>query len=188
MSPLILTKGEKVPLTATSPNVQKFTVGLGWEPNVPNGVEFDCDVTAIICGSDGKCLGNDYLVWYNNLQDPNGFVKHSGDVRDGKVEGDDETIFLDFSKSPSEAESIVFIVSIHEAQERNQNFGQIRDCGIRLYNGDTNDKLMEFDLNEDYSGATTMEMGKLYKHQGEWKFQSIGVGIKGNLNDFLINY
>lgn len=178
-----LEKGQKVDLTKTNPTVTEFKVGLGWNPNATVGGEFDLDATAFVVDENGKRLSDQHIVFYNNLTCPG--VTHSGDNRTGEGDGDDETLTIDFSKLDPAAKAIMFVVTIHEAAARNQNFGQVNGSFIRICNSATNEEIMKFDLNEDYSIETAMLFGKLYQKDGEWKFEAVGTGMKGGLQDYV---
>lgn len=188
MNQINLTKGQKVDLTKTNPGTKQFKVGLGWNPNAAVGGAFDVDVSAFILGEDGKRLSDQHFVYYNNLKSPNDFVVHTGDNQTGEGDGDDETLIVDFAKVDAAAKSIVFVVTIHEAATRNQNFGQINGSFIRVCDNASGDELMKYDLNEDYSIETAMVFGKLYEKDGEWKFEAVGTGMKGGLQDYLNQY
>lgn len=179
-----LEKGAKVDLTKTNPSVKKFKVGLGWNPSESAGT-FDVDVSAFIVGANGKRLSDSHFVFYNNLKSPNDFVVHSGDNRTGDGDGDDETLVIDFSKATPEEKAVLFVVTIHDAAAKNQNFGQIGGSYIRIVDNDTNTEILKYDLNEDYSVETAVLFGKLYEKDGEWKFSAEGVGKKGGLTDYL---
>lgn len=182
-----LTKGAKVDLTKTNPGVTAFLIGLGWNPNATSG-DFDLDVSAFVLGDNGKLLSEKHLVFYNNLKSPEGFVEHTGDNRTGEGDGDDEKLYVDMTKKPAEAKQIVFVVSIHEAAARNQNFGQVQGSFIRVADKATGTEIMKYDLNEDYSTETAMLFGKLYEKDGEWKFSAEGVGSKSGLQHYLDQY
>lgn len=183
-----LSKGQKVDLTKTNPSVKQFLVGLGWNPNTAVGGDFDVDVSAFILGSNGKLLSDSHFVFYNNLKSPNDAVIHNGDNRTGEGDGDDETLTIDFSKLTNGEEKIVFVVTIHEASSKNQNFGQVNGSFIRILDKENNTEIMKYDLNEDYSTETAMVFGELYKKDGEWKFNAVGTGMNGGLEDYLNIY
>ena len=185
MSSINLTKGSRMDLTKNNPNVSKYSVALGWDANSNVGSDFDLDASAFILGTDKKRLSDKHFVFYGNLQSPNGAVVHSGDNLTGAGDGDDETLNIDFSKLEAEADEIVFVVTIYEAQNRNQNFGQVSNAFIRIYNPDTKEEYMRYDLGEDFSLETGAEFGRLYKKDGEWKFNATGVGKRGGLQDYL---
>lgn len=187
-----LAKGQKVDLTKSNPGLSKVIVGLGWDTNkYDGGNDFDLDTSAFLIGSNGKTLSDGDFIFYGNLNHTSGSVSHLGDNRSGEGEGDDEQIQVDLSKVPSNIEKIAFTVTIHEAVERGQNFGQVSNAFIRVFNEDTNEELIRYDLSEDYSIETAIVVGELYRHNNEWKFAAIGSGFEGGLgalcNNFGIN-
>ena len=188
MSTINLQKGQKVDLTKTNPSVKKFKVGLGWNPNTSVGGTFDIDVSAFVLGTTGKRISDAHFVFYNNLKSPNDFVVHTGDNTTGEGEGDDESLLVDFSKVTPEEKAVIFVVTIHDATAKNQNFGQISGAFIRILNPENNEEIIKYDLNEDYSVETAVLFGKLYEKDGEWKFAAEGVGKKDGLQDYLIEY
>jgi len=182
-----LEKGAKVDLTKVNPTVAKYRVGLGWKPRA-TGQAFDLDVSALILGANGKRLSDAHFVFYNNLKSPNDAVIHTGDNRTGEGDGDDESLIVDFSKIEEEAQEIVFVTTIDKAAERNQNFGQVSGSYIRIMNDADGSEILKYDLNEDASAETAMSFGRLYKRDGEWKFEATGVGERGGLQAFLDKY
>jgi tellurium resistance protein TerD len=175
-------------LTKTNPAIKKFKVGLGWNPNAAVGGTFDVDVSAFILNEAGKRVSDAHFVFFNNLKSPNDFVTHTGDNRDGQGEGDDESLIVDFSKVGADEKAVMFVVTIHEAAQKNQNFGQITGSYIRICDEATGAEIMKYDLNEDYSVETAMIFGKLYSKDGEWKFEAVGTGMKGGLQDYLSQF
>lgn len=179
-----LEKGQRVNV-----ELQKFTIGLGWDTNSSStGVDFDLDASAFILGENKKLLSDENFVFYNNLKSPDGSVEHTGDNLTGEGEGDDECIRIDLSKITPNAYEICFVVTIHKADERKQNFGQVHNSFIRIYNTDTNEEIMKYELEEDFSIETAVEFGRLYCRNGQWKFEAIGVGMKGGLQDYVNKY
>jgi tellurium resistance protein TerD len=137
-------------------------------------------------GDNGKTPKDEYFVFYNNLQSPDGSVVHQGDNKTGEGENiDDETIFIDFSKIDSKIQELVVVVTINEAIERGQNFGQISNSFIRLYDVDTKEEITKFELDEDFSNETSVEFGRLYRRGDNWKFKAVGVGYNSGLESFL---
>ena len=179
-----LEKGQRVNV-----ELQKFTIGLGWDTNSSStGVDFDLDASAFILGENKKLLSDENFIFYNNLKSPDGSVEHTGDNLTGEGEGDDESIRIDLSKITPNAYEICFVVTIHKADERKQNFGQVHNSVIRIYNTDTNEEIMKYELEEDFSIETAVEFGRLYLRNGQWKFEAIGVGMKGGLQDYVNKY
>ena len=170
-------------------NAPKFTVGLGWDTNSSTtGTDFDLDASVFILGENKKLLSDSHLVFYNNLKSPNEAVVHTGDNRTGAGDGDDEQILVDLSKIEPNAAEICIVVTIHEAAQRGQHFGQVRNSFIRIFDSVTNQEMLKYELEEDFSIETAVEFGRIYKRNGEWKFEAVGMGMKGGLEDYLNKY
>lgn len=180
--PINLSKGQKVDLTKGNASLKHIMVGLGWDVNAfDSGADFDLDASAFMCGANGKCPTEKEFVFYGNLEHPSGAVKHQGDNLTGEGDGDDEQIFVDLKAIPESVDKIAFTVTIYEAQERRQNFGQVSNAYIRIVDEDTNQELIRYDLGEDFSIETAIVVGELYRHNGEWEFNAIGSGFQGGL-------
>lgn len=184
-----LKKGQKVSLTKENPGLSKVVVGLGWDVNAfDTGGDFDLDAAAFLTGSSGKITRQEDFVFYGNLAHPSGAVSHLGDNLTGVGDGDDEQIVVDLSKMPETIEKVVFTVTIYEAEARRQNFGQVNNAFIRIYNEVSGEELLRYDLGEDFSIETAAVFGELYKHGNEWKFNAIGSGYQGGLAALCANY
>lgn len=170
-------------------NAPKFTIGLGWDTNSSStGSAFDLDASVFILGENKRLIADEYFVFYNNLKSPDGSVEHTGDNRTGEGDGDDEQIKIDLSKIDSRVSEICVVVTIHEADQRKQNFGQVRNSFIRIFDGATNADILKYELEEDFSIETAVEFGRIYKRDNNWKFEAVGVGMKGGLQDYLNKY
>jgi tellurium resistance protein TerD len=179
-----LEKGGRANIT-----LPKFVIGLGWDANASDtGQDFDLDASIFVLGDNRKCLSDEYFVFYNNLKSPDGAVEHTGDNLTGDGDGDDESIKVDLSKINPAAAEICIVVTIHKAEERRQNFGQVRNSFVRIYNPDNNEEFLKYELDEDFSIETAVEFGRIYKRSGEWKFEAVGVGQKGGLEIYLKKY
>jgi len=176
-----LQKGGNVSLTKEAPGLSKATVGLGWDPRVTDGADFDLDASVFVCGEDGKVISDAHFIFYNNAKSPDGSIEHTGDNRSGAGDGDDEQVKVDLSAVPANVKKMVFTVTIHEAASRNQNFGQVANAFMRVINQDGGKELARYDLSEDYSVETAMIFGEVYRHGDEWKFKAIGAGFEGGL-------
>ncbi|CAA0210506.1 MULTISPECIES: TerD family protein [Gammaproteobacteria] len=176
-----LNKGGNLSLSKTDPNLVRVLIGLGWDERATDGAAFDLDASAFLLTATGKVRGDHDFIFYNQLKSQDGSVEHTGDNRSGQGDGDDETILVNLSKVAPEVEKIAITVTIHDAQTRGQNFGQIANAFIRVVNQDTNVEVVRFDLAEDYSTETAMVFGEVYRHNGEWKFRAVGQGYAGGL-------
>lgn len=183
-----LQKGGNVSLSKEAPGLTNVSVGLGWDARSTDGQDFDLDASAIVCGDAGKVLSDGHFVFYNNTKDPSGAVSHQGDNRTGEGEGDDEVIKVALDNVPVEAKKMVFIVTIHEADARKQNFGMVSNAFIRVVNDTGHSEITRFDLTEDYSTETAMIFAELYRHNDEWKFKAIGQGYAGGLSAVARDY
>ena len=132
-------------------------------------------------GDNGKCPTEKEFIFYGNLTHPSEALKHMGDNLTGEGEGDDEQIFVDLTKIPSNVSKVAFTVTIYEAESRGQNFGQVSNSFIRIVDESSGQELIHYDLGEDFSIETAVVVGELYKHNGEWKFNAIGSGFQGGL-------
>lgn len=170
-------------------NAPKFVVGLGWDTNSSaTGTAFDLDASVFILGENKKILSDEHFIFYNNLKSPDGAVEHTGDNLTGAGDGDDEQIKIDLSKINPLATEICIVITIHEAESRRQNFGQVRNSFMRIFDGATNTDMLKYELEEDFSIETAVEFGRIYKRNNEWKFEAIGAGMKGGLKDYLTKY
>ena len=184
-----LKKGQKVDLTKTNPGLKEVMIGLGWDVNrYDGGKDFDLDASVFMLDASGKVPSDDEFIFYGNLKHKSGSVEHLGDNLTGKGEGDDEQIKINLAAVPENIQKIDFTVTIYEAEQRNQNFGQVENAFIRVVNAANNEELIRYDLAEDFSIETAVVVGQLYRHNGEWKFNAIGSGFEGGLAALGKNY
>lgn len=180
-----LQKGQRIEI-----GLSKVGVGLGWDPNQSTGYDFDLDASAFMLNASKKIPADEYFVFYNNPLSPDKSVESSGDDLTGgnSADGDDEILTVDLQKVDASIQEIIFTVTIHEADLRKQNFGQVHNSYIRIYNANTNEEIARYDLDEDFSVETAVEFGRLYRRGGEWKFEALGIGYKGGLQYFVDKY
>jgi tellurium resistance protein TerD len=176
-----LNKGGRISLSKEAPDLKKVHVGLGWDPRATDGGDFDLDASAFLLDANGKVRADTDFIFYNQLRSTDGSVEHTGDNLTGAGEGDDEVVMVDLSKVPADIQKVAFTVTIHEAQQRRQNFGQVQNAFIRLVNAETNAEVARYDLTEDASIETAMIFGEIYRHGTEWKFTAVGQGYSGGL-------
>jgi tellurium resistance protein TerD len=184
-----LDKGGRVALGKDDGHT-KFIVGLGWNANPGTGATYDLDASAFGCapdaGGDPHLIGDDYFIYYRNLNSPCGGITHSGDNLTGDGDGDDEQIVLDLSKVPAHLQEIACMVTIYDAASKGQNFGQVRAAYIRIVDAETNVEVARYDLTEDYHDSTAIQFGSVYKKSdGSWAFKAIGQGFNTDLRGLL---
>jgi len=183
-----LTKGGNADLTKTNPGLTAVIVGLGWDLRTTTGTDFDLDASAIVVDAGGKVISDKHFVFFNNLKAPDGSVEHSGDNLTGAGEGDDEQINVNFATIPPNADKVVFPVSIYDAINRGQSFGQVRNAFIRVLNQADGTEIARYDLSEDASTETAMVFGELYRNGTEWKFRAVGQGYASGLTGIAQDY
>jgi len=179
-----LQKGERADLA-----LPKFTIGLGWDVNESHsGAEFDLDASVFMLGNNRKIPADEYFVFYNNLESPDKSVKHSGDNRTGAGDGDDETLTVDLSVINPAIQELCVVVTIHDAANRKQNFGQVRNSFIRIFDANSNQEILRYELGEDFSIETAVEFGRIYKRENRWRFEAVGAGQRGGLQEYVDRY
>lgn len=184
-----LSKGQRIDLTKDNPTLNNIVIGLGWDvKNFDGGSEFDLDASAFLLNDQGKCRQELDFIFYNNLKSVEGSVEHTGDNRTGEGDGDDEQIKVHLNKVPADVSRIAFTVTIHDAENRHQNFGQVVNAFVRLVDEDTSTEILRFDLGEDFSIETAVVFCELYRHGAEWKFNAVGSGYQGGLGALVEAY
>ncbi|QMW05342.1 TerD family protein [Spirosoma foliorum] len=184
---LMLVKDEKVDLTKGNPGLKNVNVGMGWD--VSGGASsYDLDAFAFALTANFKLASNNDVLFFGNKSILGGKIKHSGDNLTGAGDGDDETINIKLSELPDNVEAIILGVNIYQAEQKRQRFGMVKNAFIRLYDADSKQELMRYDLSEDGGSATGFVLGKMYKHNGEWKFQSESFPSNGDINQIAAQY
>ena len=183
-----LQKGGNVSLSKTTPGLNKIKVGLGWDVRVTDGADFDLDASAFLLSDFGKVRSQSDFIFYNQLKSQCGSVEHTGDNTTGDGDGDDETINIMLDSVPNDVVKIAVTVTIHDAEARGQNFGQVSSAFVRIVNATNDEEIARFDLSEDASTNTAMIFGELYRNGGEWKFRAVGQGFNGGLAALAKNF
>lgn len=183
-----LTKGGNISLSKTDPSLKNILVGLGWDARPTDGTDFDLDASAFLVKEDGKVRSDGDFIFYNQTKSSCGSVEHTGDNRTGAGDGDDESLIVLLDKVPPEIQRVIFTVTIHDADQRKQNFGQVSKAYVRIVNKDSDQEITRYDLSEDASIETAMIFGEIYRHSGEWKFKAVGQGFAGGLGALARQY
>ena len=186
-----LSKGQRISLEKVAPGLSEVFVGLGWDTNITDtGSDFDIDASVFLLDTNEKLVSDNHFIFYNNLASPdaNKSVEHLGDNRTGVGEGDDEVIKINLKQVPAEVNKIVMTVTIHEAEQRQQNFGQVQNAFVRVVNAENTEEVVRYDLTEDFSIETALIMAELYRKDGEWRVNAVGAGYQGGLQALLDRY
>lgn len=185
---LTLQKGGNLSLDKVAPGLVEVLVGLGWDPRSTDGQDFDLDASAFLVNASGKVRGESDFIFYNQKESSCKSVIHTGDNRTGEGDGDDESLIVNLPKVPTDVDKIIFVVTIHDADNRRQNFGQVGGAFIRIVNQAGGQELVRFDLAEDAATETAMVFAELYRNNGEWKFRAVGQGYAGGLKAMCAQY
>lgn len=185
MEVINLKKGQRINVS-----LSKISIGLGWDPNLNTGFDFDLDASAFMLNSNKNIPSASYFIFYNNVDSPDFSLHHTGDDPTGgnSEYGDDEVITVDLEKVSQDIEEILFVVSIHDYEERKQNFGQVRNSYIRIVDDISGQEIAKYELDEDFSIESSVEFGRLYKKDQKWKFEASGMGYKQDLSFFIQKY
>ena len=183
-----LKKGEKVSLTKNY-SISKIVVGLGWSVNSNSGTDFDLDASAFLLSANNTVTDSSDFIFYSNRTHPSGAIEHMGDNRVGSTgRADDEQIKIDLKRIPQNISKIIFAVTIYDGQKRGQNFGQVSNAFIRIFDEQNSRELLRYDLNEKFNTETAVVCGELYRNGSEWDFNAIGRGFNGGLEKLCLDY
>ncbi len=181
-----LKKGNSFNLSKKEVSLKKIMVGLGWE--VKSNSTLDLDVSVFMLGKNGKLPADEFFVFYNNLKSPDGAVQHTGDNRTGAGDEDDEMVLVNLPNISEAITEILFIVSIHEAAVRRQNFGNLKDAYIHIVDVETKREILRYDLDNEFGANYDVEFGKLSRIDGDWVFVASGIGDNKGLQGYIDNF
>ena len=192
-----LQKGQRISLKKESPGLTTVMCGLGWDVAQSSGgflgifkpsSNLDLDASVLCLNANGKLDNNMNVIYYNNLSHVSGGITHLGDNLTGEGEGDDEQILVDLPKIPPEINKLVFVVSIFQALDRQQDFGQVENAFVRLVDTFNNKEIARYNLSgQQYQGSTGMIMAEIDRDNNSWNMQAIGQGIKISGLQQLVN-
>jgi len=220
---LQMTKGSKLKMQkADGSAITAVRLELGWSPQVfQTGQKFDLDVSAIgLVDKDepeypfGRGHSEEFVLFYNSMLRttddvttfvdgglpkkgkptvPNCAMIHSGDSRDGAGDGADEVITVFTDRLPEEINVVHVIVTIDEAHARRQNFGQVHNSWVKVFNNDTDECLANCDLEDDATtadgnSATSLLFVELRKKNGVWSVKAVNQGFENGLAEFFHLY
>lgn len=166
-------RGQKSPLPIGAGSVEALRVCFGWNVTDPR---CDMDASAFLLADNGQVISDDWFVFYGQTESPDHSVSFQAEGGE-----DREVIQLDFSRLDPRIKKIVFVLTINEATERKLHFGMVRDAYIRVMNARTNREIISFRVDEAYSSVTSMTIGEIYLHNGQWKFNPVGNGVNRDL-------
>ena len=184
-----LKKGQRISLTKEAPGLKQIMCGLGWDVAQSFGArQIDLDSSVICLNADKKLTDIKNIIYFGHLRHSSDAIAHQGDNLTGAGEGDDEIIDVNLRTVPPEVAKMAIAVTIHEAEQRKQNFGQVSNAFVRIVNCENEKEIIRYDLTEDYSIETALIMAELYRKDGEWRMNALGSGYEGGLQALLDRY
>lgn len=183
-------KGDDVNLNAKDPTLSRIVVGMGWNLNAFNADTLDLDASCFLLNKEGMTRVDEDFVFYNNMEACEKAVRHSGDSRTGAGEGDDESIILDLNGLPYDVARVMFVLSIYQAKEKEQNVGMIRDAYIRVVNADNMHEIVRYEITADLADRTegAVMVASLDREGPKWHFRPMAEFAPGGLAEFARKY
>ena len=171
-------RGQKADLTKNNPNLKNIAVKLSWQCDE----NFDLDAAAFLLENYGKVKDETDFVYYNN-------IKHSSDsVEHKNIDNNSEQLKINISKIPTEVTRIAFTLTINDAESLKQNFSQIKNITLQIISEDSNEELLKYTLDDDFSIETAIVVAEIYRYKEDWKFNAIGAGFQGGLAALCNNF
>lgn len=186
-----LAKEQKISLTKESgTGLTKVFMGLGWDPLKAKGFfgnlfgngsssEIDLDASCLMFDKQKKLVDT---VWFRQLRSHDGSIVHTGDNLTGEGDGDDEVINVDLTHLPSNVHTLVFVITSF----RGQTFDKVDSAFCRLVDASKNKELARYTLS-DKTPVTAQVMAKVYRENGEWMMQALGIATNGTVQNQLLD-
>jgi tellurium resistance protein TerD len=189
--PVCLEKGSKVNLTKGNPGLKEIVIELGWTAQSrPGQPEYDLDASVIGLGANGKVADTDNFVFFGHQKNSSNSIESvMGDNLTGSTTGDIcEAIAIRFAKLPSNIVKLVVPVTIYDARNRKQNFGQVANSFVQIKDPASGNVLVRYEPSEDFSNFTALIIAELYKEGNDWKVHAIGEGVSGEIGEVCDRY
>lgn len=158
-----------VPMTKI-PLPPLFQIGLAWDFKKK---QRPIDLDASLIGFDTHERIVDQ-VWYRKLQGFGGAVKHSGDDRTGKGDGDDEVITIDGTRVPGSVEKFAVVINSYTGHP----LSEVKCAYIRIIvNGRTH---AFYTLGKGkVPNCTGMFFGAIHRGHSGWEFVTTAAPANG---------
>jgi stress response protein SCP2 len=185
-------------------DLSTVTIGLGWDMRKQSGggflgklfggnkgEDYDLDAQAFLLDSNDKVanlgrtvqnangmkipLYESDVIYFNSMRHPTGHIWLTGDNRTGAGDGDDEQIIVKLDSLDQRYVKVLFMVTIYQGRQKNQNFSMIENAFIRAVDA-RGKEIARFNLSGDPSmaGSAAMVFAEVYRKDGTWKFRALG--------------
>ena len=170
-----LSKGESVSLAKKDgSSLRSIHMGLGWDAaksRFGRKNDIDLDASCLVFDANNNLIDQ---VWFRQLTSKDASIRHTGDNRTGRGDGDDESIVVDLEKISPNAVTLAFVVNSFTGQD----FSKIENATCRLVDLDSNTEVARYDLSG--SGSHTAQvMAKVSRRTGSWTMTAIGQACSG---------
>lgn len=186
-----LAKNETVSLSKMTNGLSTVMFGLGWGAakkkrgflsslfSSLSADSLDLDASCILLDAQGEKVDS---IWFRQLSSECGNIAHSGDNKTGDGGGgDDETIFANLSRLPSNVEYLVLTVNSFAGQ----TFNEVGNAFCRVVDTVNKKELTRFTLSEQ-GGHTGIVAASLKRNNGAWDFTAHGVPTSGRTVSDLV--
>lgn len=191
-----LEKGQKISLAkGNGSKLARIEFGCGWGRKTIEKKGFfggskkstksvDLDASCILLDANNSTVDT---VWYRELTSECRSVVHSGDDRagGGSEAAPNEVIKVNLDAVPSNVDALVFVINSFSNDVFEgipHAFGVIHDSGAK-------NEFARYTLQDLGPQHTALVLGKIYRHNGDWKFQAIGESTHGrtveDIGDFV---
>lgn len=185
----IIHRGDYINIREKVPQLKQITVGIGWDQKMFEENPLDVDFSCFLLNKNDQTRDDQDFVFYNNEKACEGAVSHTGDSRTGAGDGDDESISIDLNGIPFDVLKIAFSITIYDAAEREQNFEQIRNLYLRIFDAKEGQEILRYPLSEDdFKSDTGIKVGELIREGPAWYFSALGEPIPGGLGTIATKY
>ena len=182
-------KGDYFDIRGKIANLQEIMVGAGWDQRMFEKDPLDVDLSCFLLNKSDLTREDGDFVFYNNEKTCEGAIRHQGDSRTGAGDGDDESIIIDLNALPFDIIKIVFVLSIYDGGERDQQFGMVKNLYLRIVNTENSHEIFRFPMPEtEYEGEIGIKVGELTREGSKWFFNVMGEPIPGGLGNIATKY
>lgn len=154
--------------------LSRITLGVGWDVAkggffgrmLGGGGDIDLDASCLTFDAGKTVLET---VWFGELVNASGTIRHSGDNLTGEGDGDDESIAIQLDRLDSKVEYIVLTVNSF----RGQTFDKVANAFGRVVDNQSGREMARFDIS-DSGPHTGLILASLTRNGGQWDFKAIG--------------
>lgn len=198
-----MSKGQKVSMVKDDGSqIKTLFIGVSWDQNRYSGeAEADLDLNGFLTKSDRHVSYPKDIVNYNTYNKSDyPWIWYSGDNRTGNDdEGGcefnnkhyDEAFIIYADKFPQDRTDFTLGLSIFRAVQRKQNFGLVDNAFIDIFDYDNpSGKSWHYDFseNENFENLNAVEVGRIFKSNGGFRFQALGMGYIGGMTELFKNF